>query len=289
MSNVFYKHSEAQAMPDKSKIRGASFNIPSIRMLVKTLGEYDALVEYQEVANRLMLKEQESSKEPFRDYLARVSKDVKINLNDITLQDYKSAIIQGYLVFPNASFDVFLDGFVDDVRILIDDQFNIGNNKKGCNFEKIVDALKDITITLTIDQDKVNLYHYYRLLRNDLAHRLNKNYQAEYNAIDKHIIKGFYPTLSGPNQKSSLNFDDFILCTANIKNIAFEMTKSLLPHINWADIILANKNIWIPKYKKFLIENRTKRLHSYISTVMFFLYGIKLPDYDIETIIGSLE
>lgn len=275
-------------MPDKSKIRGASFNIPSNRMLVKTLGEYDALVEYQEVANRLMLKEQESSKEPFRDYLARVSKNVKINLIDITLKNYKSAIIQGYLVFPNASFDEFLGGFIDEVRLLIDNQFGI-RDKTGCDFERIVEALKDISVTLTIDSEKIKLYNYYRLLRNDLAHRLNKNYQAEYNSIDKHIIKGFYPTLSGPNQKSSLNFDDFILCTANIKNIAFEMTKSLLPHINWADKILANKNIWIPKYKKFLIENRTKRLHSYISTVMYFLYGIKLPDCDIEAIIGSLE
>lgn len=275
-------------MPDRLKIRGASFNIPSNRMLVKTLGEYDALVEYQEVANRLMLNEQENSKEPFRDYLARVSKDVKINLNDITLQDYKSAIIQGYLVFPNASFDEFLGGFVDEVRLLIDDQFDI-HGKTGCNFEKIVDALEDISIMPTIDREKIKLYNYYRLLRNDLVHRLNNNYKSEYNAIDKHIIKGLYPTLSGPNQKSSLNFDDFILCTANIKNIAFEITKSLLPHINWVNKILANKNVWIPKYKKFLIENRTKRLYSYISTVMFFLYGIKLTECDIETIIGSLE
>lgn len=289
MSNVFYKHCEAQAMPDKSKLRGASFNIPSNRLLVKTLGEYDALVEYQEVANRLMLNEQESSKEPFRDYLARVSKDVKINLNDITLQDYKSAIIQGYLVFPNASFDDFLDGFVDDVRILIDDQFNIGKNKKGCNFEKIVDALKDITITLTIDQDKVNLYHYYRLLRNDLAHRLNKEYTKEFNTIDKNAIKAHYPTLLGPNQKSSLCFDDFILCTANIKSIAFEMTKSLLPYIKWKDVILANKEMWIPKYKRFLMENRIKRLHTYINTTLFNIYGVELEEYDLISISGSLE
>lgn len=276
-------------MANKSKIRGTSFNLPCNRLLIKSLGEYDALVEYQEVAKRLMLKDQENTAESFRDYLFRVSKDVRINLNEITLQNYKSTIIQGYLVFPNASFDAFLNGFVDDVRILIDDQFNIGNNKKGCDFEKIVDTLKDIAITLTIDLDKVNLYHYYRLLRNDLAHRLNREYTTEYLTIDKNAIKAYYPTLLGPNQKSSLCFDDFILCTANIKSIASEMTKSLLPYIKWKDVILANKETWIPKYKRFLMENRIKRLHTYINTTLFNLYGVELEEYELVSISGSLE
>jgi hypothetical protein len=179
-------------VPNKSKIRGISFNLPCNRLLIKSLGEYDALVEYQEVAKRVMLKDQGNTKESFRDYLFRVSKDVRINLNEITLQNYKSTIIQGYLVFPNASFDAFLGGFVDDVRILIDEKFNI-SNKKGCDLEKIVDGLKDITITLTIDQDKLNLYHYYRLLRNDLAHRLNREYKAEFNSFDKTLSKLIIP------------------------------------------------------------------------------------------------
>lgn len=276
------------AVPDKSKIRGSSFTLPSYRLLIKSLGEYDALVEYQEVANRMLLKDFENSQESFSDYLKRVSKEVKINLNNITLQDYKAVVIQGYLFFPNASFDAFLDEFVDEVRLLIDDQFNIGK-QKGCDFERVLGALKDISINLAINQDKINLYHYYRLLRNDVAHKLSREYKAEYNAIDKKAIKTFYPSLSEPNIKSSLCFDDFILCTANIKGIAFEMTKSLLPYIKWGDRVLANKEEWIPKYKKFLIENRMTRLQSYIKTKLFNLYGVNLEDNIIESISGSLE
>lgn len=236
----------------------------------------------------MLYKDFKNSQEAFPDYLKRISKEVKINLNNITLQDYKAVIIQGYLVFPNASFDAFLDGYVEEVRLLIDDQFNIGK-QKGCDFERVLGALKDISITLTIDQNKINLYHYYRLLRNDLAHRLFREHKAEYNAIDKKAIKVFYPSLAEPNNRSSLCFDDFILCTANIKGIAFEMTKSLLPYINWEGRVLANKEEWIPKYKKYFIENRIKRLQTYIKTKLFSLYGVNLEDNIIESISSSLE
>lgn len=275
-------------MPDKSKIRGASFNIPSNRLLVKSLGEYDALVEYQEVSNRLMLKELDNSNESFRDYLTRVSEEVNIYLKDITLKDYKAAIIQGYLVFPNASFDEFLSEFVEDVRQLIDDQITL-SRLEGSHFEKVLEALKNKSIVINLDDDKVNLYHYYRLLRNDLAHRLNRDYADRYNAIHKDVIKGFYPSLSVPNQKDSLSFDDFILCTANIKSIAFEMTKGILPYINWVEKVVDNREKWIPEYQRFLNENRIQRLCKYIDTSIFNIYGLRLPESDINTIIGSLE
>jgi hypothetical protein len=268
--------------------KGASFNIPSNRFLWKKLGEYDAIVEYQEVANRLMLQDFEKSELPFRDYLTRVSKKVKINLDDITLKHYKSAIIQGYLVFPNASFDVFLDGYIYDVRQLLDDHFNT-SNKKGCDFDKVVSALKDISVFLNIDPTKIKLYHYYRLLRNDLAHRLDKDYNDEYNDIDKEILKIIYPKLEAPNKKSSLSFDDFILCTANIKDLACQMTESLLPHIKWAQRTIEKKDIWIPRYKKYLDPNSRKRLENYINSTIFTNYGIKLEKNDLDSIIDPLE
>lgn len=275
-------------MSSRLSFRGTTFNIPSNRLLWLSLGQYDSLVEYQEVASRLMLAAHDSTKETFREYLIRVSQQTGVYLNDITLQNFKEAQYQGYLIFPNASFDEFLTGFVGDVKILINSQFQ-ESNINGCRLDKIMDALKNIGIIPNIDEAKINLYHYYRHLRNDVAHRLNTSYTDEYNAIDLDAINGFYPTLTKPQPKASLNFDDFILCTANVKNIADEMTRSLLPHINWVKLVLDNIDSWLPKYKRFIAEGRKERLKTSINTRIFTLYGLKLSDYDIDSIVGSFE
>ena len=271
-------------MASRLSFRGTTFNIPSNRLLWLSLGEYDSLVEYQEVASRLMLAAFNPKKESFRDYLIRVSNSTGIYLNDITLQYFKQVQYQGYLIYPNASFDEFLTGFVDDVKILINNQFS-ESKIDGCRFDKILDSLKNIGINPNIDAAKINLYNYYRLLRNDVAHRLNKCFDDEYNTIDLNAINGFYPSLAKPQPKISLNFDDFILCTANVKNIADEMTRSLLPHINWVKLALDNIDKWLPKYKRFIAEGRINRLKTSINTRIFTLYGIKLSEYDIDTIV----
>lgn len=275
-------------MTSRLALRGTTFNIPSNRLLWLSLGEYDSLVEYQEVASKLMLGAYNPAKETFQEYLIRSSKATGVYLNDITLQNFKQIQYQGYLIYPNASFDEFLSGFIDDVRVLIDSKFSESKTAR-CRFDKILDALNKIGINPAIDTSKINLYHYYRLLRNDLAHRLNNDYKTEYACIDLNAIKGFYPTKALPQPKVSLNFDDFILCTANIKNIADEMTRSLLPHIDWVKISLVNKDKWFPKCKQFIAGNRKDRLRGYIKTVVHTLYGIQISEYDTEQIIGSLE
>lgn len=275
-------------MASRQTLRGTTFNIPSNRLLWRSLGEYDSLVEYQEVANRFMLADYTSSNETFREYLIRVSQTTGVCLNDITLQNFKQIQYQGYLIYPNASFDEFLSGFIEDIRVLIDGNFE-KSDINGCYFDKIWDALDKIGIVPTIDKAKINLYNYYRLLRNDVAHRLNKDYEKEYARIDLKAIKGFYPRQALPHPKASLNFDDFILCTANVKNIADEMTRSIFPRIDWIRIGIANKDKWFPKYKRFISENRNDRLHGYIRTSVHSLYGVELLEHDIEQIIGSLE
>lgn len=275
-------------MTSRLSFRGTTFNIPSNRQLWLTLGEYDSLVEYQEVAGRLFLDAFDETKETFREYLIRMSQKTGVYLNDITLRNYKKVQCQGYLIFPNASFDEFLSAFIDDVRILINKDF-VESNIEGCKFDKVLDALKNNGITPNIDNNKQLLYHYYRLLRNDVAHRLGKDYNDEYQRINLEAIHGFYPTLAKPQPKASLNFDDFILCTANVKNIADEMTRSLLPHIDWVKVTVENKETWIPRFHRMLHEKREKRLHNYINTSLFSRYSVKLPEYDVESIIGLLE
>lgn len=269
--------------------RNSTFNIPSNRSLWHSLGEFDALVEYQEVASRNYLNAFDVTTETFRDYLKRTSSEVGIHLNDITLNNFKQVQRQGYLVFPNASFDEFISAYVKDVKFLVTPNFELSSKNDKCKFDKLLDALVTIGINPKIDDAKVNLYHYYRLLRNDIAHRSNKDYEKEYNSIDRYKIHSFYPTLGVPMQKNELNFDDFILCTTNIKNIADILTLSILPQINWEKVISENKEQIIPKYSQFIREKRLKRLRIYINNCVAARYGVRLSEETIEEIVGSLE
>ena len=152
-----------------------------------------------------------------------------------------------------------------------------------------MDALLLDGISHSIEDFKKDLYDYYRLLRNDVAHCSNKDYKKEYKALDKKAIAAFYTTLNEPKEKSQLSFDDFILCTANIKNIADLLTVSLFPHIDWEQLVSKKKDKLIPKYVRFLHEKSTDRLRIYILNCIKNLYGYTLKELEINKIIGSLE
>lgn len=274
----------------RSKYRKTTFNIPSNRNLRKSLGQYDALVAYQEVASRYYLGTFNDKKESFDAFLSRTSINTGVRLNSISLANYREKQYQGYLVFPNASFDDFITDFVEEVRFLIDSNFTL-SKIDGSKFDKLLDALSQYKINPSIEEFKKDLYDYYRLLRNDVAHCSNQDYKKEYKALDKEAIAAFYTTLNEPKEKSQLSFDDFILCTANIKNIADLLTVSLLPHIKtkWKELVLGNKDKLIPKHVRFLRENRIDRLHTYILKCIETIYGYTLDKSTINEIIGSLE
>lgn len=272
----------------RSEYRKTTFNIPSNRNLWKSLGQYDALVEYQEVASRYYLGTFDANKEPFDTFLSRTATATGVRLNSISLANFRKKQYQGYLVFPNASFDDFVVDFVDDVRFLIDPAFALSKSN-GSKFDRLWDALSQKGIIPSIEKFKKDLYDYYRLLRNDVAHCLNKDYKEEYKALDKKAIAAFYTTLNEPKEKSQLSFDDFILCTANIKNIADLLTVSLFPHIDWEQLVFRNKDKLIPKYIRFLHEKSTDRLRIYILNCIKNLYGYTLDESAINNIIDSLE
>lgn len=95
-----------------------------------------------------------------------------------------------------------------------------------------------------------------------------------------------YPRLSAPHDMNNLTFDDFILCTANIKSIADKLTKSLENKIDWGKFSRRNSNLF-PKLKKYR-SNRTRQV-SYIKNVISDIYGIRLSDTCVDGILISIE
>ena len=273
---------------DRTIVRHSTFNLPSMRRLWQVLGEYDALVEYIELTTRMFKTSFESQHElTFPEFLSSEAMKENICLNDLTLDNYETFKYKYYLILPNSSFDRFLDDFMIDFHTLFDKNIPLSRNKT--KLHSIVDYLVGDSFSILLEDSSISLYDYYRLIRNSLAHdSLKKEPEIVeiFSSLNIADVHSRYPRLSAPHDMDILTFDDFILCTANIKSIADKLTKSLENKIDWGKFSRRNSNLF-PKLKKFR-SNRTRQV-SYIKNVISDIYGIRLSDTCVDNILISIE
>lgn len=273
---------------DRTIVRHSTFNLPSMRRLWQVLGEYDALVEYIELTTRMFKTSFESQHElTFSEFLSSEAKKENICLNDLTLDNYETFKYKYYLILPNSSFDRFLDDFMIDFHTLLDKKIPLSRHKS--KLQSILDYLARESFAISLEDFSTSLYDYYRLIRNSLAHdSLKKEPEiAEiFSTLNITSVHSRYPRLSALHDMNNLKFDDFILCTANIKSIADKLTKSLENKIDWEKFSRRNSNLF-PKLKKFR-SNKTRQV-SYIKNVISDIYGIRLADTCVEDILHSLS
>lgn len=272
-------------MTSQSKIRNTEFNLPSNRKLWKTLGGYDAVVEFIECSKRAFLMTFNEKSETFQEFLIREAKSVDVYLRDVSMENYKCVIHKSYLVFPFACFDEFIDDYICDIKQIIDGKFSLEQEDGKTKFHRLLDALRKRDITPNISTEKRNLLDYYRLVRNNVAHGGSLQTTTAFNKIDRLKIHETYPTLSEPHMESALEFDDFILCTANIKNIADILSVSLCPKIQWEQIAVKYRKLF-PEIKQSYTAERKR---TYIRNCVREKYGIILKDDVCDSIIDSLE
>lgn len=273
---------------DRTIVRHSTFNLPSMRRLWQVLGEYDALVEYIELTTRMFKTSFESQHElTFSEFLSSEAKKENICLNDLTLDNYETFKYKYYLILPNSSFDRFLDDFMIDFHTLLDKKIPLSRHKS--KLQSILDYLARESFAISLEDFSTSLYDYYRLIRNSLAHdSLKKEPEiAEiFSTLNITSVHSRYPRLSALHDMNNLKFDDFILCTANIKSIADKLTKSLENKIDWEKFSRRNSNLF-PKLKKFR-SNKTRQV-SYIKNVISDIYGIRLADTCVEDMLHSLS
>lgn len=273
---------------DRTIVRHSTFNLPSMRRLWQVLGEYDALVEYIELTTRMFKTSFESQHElTFPEFLSSKAMKENICLNDLTLDNYETFKYKYYLILPNSSFDRFLDDFMIDFHTLFDKNIPLSRHKT--KLHSIVDYLVGDSFSILLEDFSISLYDYYRLIRNSLAHdSLKKEPEIVeiFSSLNIADVHSRYPRLSAPHDMDNLTFDDFIMCTANIKSIADKLTKSLENKIDWGKFSRRNSNLF-PKLKKFR-SNRTRQV-SYIKNVISDIYGIRLSDTCVDNILISIE
>lgn len=272
----------------RTLVRHSTFYLPSTRRLWQVLGEYDALVEYIELATRKFKTSFEKQHElAFPDFLSSEAIKENIRLNNLTLDNYECFKYKYYLILPSSSFDRFLDDFIDDFHTLFDKEITLRRHKT--KLQSILDYLNGNSFSVSLEEFSHTLFDYYRLVRNSLAHDSHRNEAAittAYNSVNITEVHSRYPKLSAPHDMNNLTFDDFILCTANIKSIADKLTLSLESRIDWVKFSERNYDLF-PRLKRF--RDNKLRQTSYINNVISGIYGIRLSDTCVDNILHTLS
>lgn len=272
--------------------RGTSFDIPANKKFWKQCGEYDSLIQFEECCHRALLERynEEKGKDhslSFKLFTNKIAAGTKVNLGFFDFDNYENSLYASYIIYPYGAFDCFIQDIIKDLKdllinIKIDKYKGKGTKSKGTKLSQLIKQLKTKGIDVKIEQFKKNLFEYYRLRRNSVAHMLPETtYISSFNKSVKsrHLVNITYP--NQPNALTSydkMTFDDFVVCTANLKNISDIITRTIEKNINWEKIGKSHP-CWI-NYKKinaiFSFEKQKKI--DFVRKVIEGRYGVELSD-----------
>lgn len=208
-----------------------SFSYPCYRRLVKYLGEADAMVEVMELAVRHFISE---AKCETRDFVGlEASKHgIRVSLNE--LDRVQVHLARHYIVMVYESAERFLKEFRRE-------HFKL----HGLKWSGDAEDKNRLTVTLenvvgTIDQDIVDRFQYYRLVRNWIVHNQEgdaKEAMMQFDAIVPYSEQNsaVFGTTPGPNRPEMLTFDDFILFSRITKHLGGMLCEAgKLPVERWS-------------------------------------------------------
>jgi hypothetical protein len=204
-------------MPDRD-LDITKFGYEAYRRLKKTLGEFDAVVEFNEIAIREFI-EHAHTEYPAK-YIQALSHKHKVKVNEVNFIKFGSRIRQYYIASVYQQFDQFLTDFKDEWKLYFNDI--VWTNKEDGE-TKLSNILKNTNIS--ISSDLIDCIEYYRLVRNYMAHtdrdikEIKKRYQKL--CSNKNDFLNELTISAIPNELDNINFDDFLFFTNLIKHITF--------------------------------------------------------------------
>ena len=213
-------------MPDRD-LDITKFSYGCYRKLKKTLGEFDAVVECNEIAIREFLEH--AKKDDAKKYIQQLSKKHKVRIDEIDFWKLSSRIRQYYIVSVYQQSEQYFDNFKEEWK-----RYNKGIkwDDKRDGETKLQYILRNTSLVLP--SDLIDIYNYYRLIRNYMSHTerdllsirngLKKIKQNPNDFLnDLHLTKL-------PNSLENINYDDFILSTNIVKHIAYLLSTSSKPN-----------------------------------------------------------
>lgn len=214
------------------------FSYFSYRKLKKTLGEFDAVVECNEIAIKEFIEQ--APKEKIQEYIQELSQKQKVKVNEVDFLKFSSRIRQYYIlsVFQQA------EQFLKDFKVEWTNYFIETNWAEPISGEtKLQNVLRNISLTLP--NEIIDIYEYYRLVRNYMSHTDRDLNELENRLRRIQSNKNEFLTnlhfASLPNKLDEISFSDFLLLTNIIKHIAFLISTSAKPNNERIAEILIDK------------------------------------------------
>lgn len=209
------------------------FSFKSFRNLKKGLGEFDAIVECNELAIREFLKNLNKSvdKDSFIQELSEVH---SVKVDTVIAKLFAPRIRKFYIMSVMQKAEQFFDEFKTEYKKYdnswinkIDGETNIDNLLKNV-FKTKSNGIKEI------GEEIYNGFEYYRFVRNRFAHSEEKN-DKKLNLYCKKATehKEFYEInfhcQDAPKDYKNIDFQDFLLITNIIKNIGYTLCQKGKP------------------------------------------------------------
>ncbi len=202
------------------------FSYSSYGKLKKNLGEFDAVVECNEIAIREFIEK--SQGEEVGKYIQELSAKHKIKVDEVNFVKFGSRIRHYYVASVFQQSEQFLKDFKEECKQYVCDT-EWGDIEKG---ETKLQYMARNTNT-TFDSDIIEMYEYYRLIRNYMAHtdRDIKELKIRYKKIEKNenrFLNDMHLDCF-PNSLENIDFNDFLLLTNIVKHIAYILCQNAKP------------------------------------------------------------
>ena len=274
-------------MPDRD-LDITKFSYRAYRKLKKTLGEFDAVVECNEIAIREFLEKAEG--EDPRKYIQQLSSKHRVKVDEVDLIKFGSRIRQYYVTSVFQQSEQFLKDFKDEwIKYHTDNEW-LAPKSGETNFQNCFKNTK-----IDIPSNLMDCYEYYRLVRNYMSHSdrdikaLTTSYKKVVNNGD-----GFLRDLKvvkSPNSLENINFDDFFILTNIVKHIAFLICNGSKPHNQRISEVLfelskENKKAAYKGLKK--LKNNEVRYDKALKSFTRTTFG-RFSSSDIDEIVRDLK
>ncbi len=210
-----------------------AFRLNCVSELYKNLGKYDAIVEFTELSVREFIKEAEKAKD-FDSYLSSKSSELKIKIDTVDKSIYRSRISQSYILSVYQNAELFIHQFRDECNHLKNSNWKLDDTKENLLIKTIRKITNINSATKLIGEHRLAIFNYYRVIRNKYSHdriedtKVEKEYLKV--LVHKAEINNDYPNLNAPNDFDNISFDDFILFSRIVKDIAYILSDIIIPN-----------------------------------------------------------
>lgn len=287
------------------------FKFKSYQNFKKKLGEANSIVALNELAVRDFKYRANSSEQGASEYIAEKSTQFNICVNFDKFPDFSVDLAQRYIVSIYEGTEEFYNNFIKEYQSfkqkLNDNELTLEAKEENTNKDKkktLADVLKLLDKNYIkncnnwefynsgerlIGKIPMSIYVYYTEIRHRVIHPYDKKVKELNNARSRLIsfrseIQESYKVPDIPNEFEQIDFEDFVLFSRVVKDIALKLSQIGCP-TDKELIDLVGRNKKIGKFK-----NNPKAWRRALVGEICCIYGVDRKEaYDIiDRVLGSL-